>query len=83
MGREPLEFPAHPCPEKFFAASESVADASASVVRKRPVKLSIAHKSSFQLESDLDVGEAGEAAPENHRIGGWVVGASQIAAQFG
>lgn len=50
--------------------------------RKRPVNLSITHISG-QAEAEMNVGQPGHAAPEDH-VAGWSVSRSvQIAAETG
>lgn len=50
-------------------------------VRKRPVWLSITHKSSSQLEPKLNIGQSGESTPHDG-IAGWrIVPSCEITAQ--
>jgi len=50
--------------------------------RKRTVDLAITHKSALQFEAEVNVGEAGEPAPDHHVAGWRILRPCQVASQL-
>jgi hypothetical protein len=53
------------------------------LARKRGLTLSITHKSGWQAGTDFDVDEARLSSPHNDVAGRWIMGAGEVAAEFG